>query len=324
MDNNKLFVNIWFKKPKLISNDDLNQINLIIENLKIKQESPNKYNYIENIDPNTSFYITIELLNDEEYLDNNIIIIEECNLNYIINNDQIKNNNNKIKSENNIFIENKKGNNRNDNKESYKNKENKKVEKKVINYEKNEKDCKQKNVNKNNDNKGNPENNRKINSINILENRYINQQFYPIVRNRSNINPNNLRIENVIGDGNCLFRSLSRFIFESEDLYPLFMREMYEEVVRRRNNYPDITLGNEIGPLHINVYIDHFQNDQFYGGELEISIASSLYNIKIATLEDLRTNEDIPIGYSFINYYNNDNSEDRHLMILLNQNNIHF
>ena len=30
LNNNKLFGNIWFKKPKLISNDDLNQINLII------------------------------------------------------------------------------------------------------------------------------------------------------------------------------------------------------------------------------------------------------------------------------------------------------
>ena len=122
-----------------------------------------------------------------------------------------------------------------------------------------------------------------------------------------------MRIENVIGDGNCLFGSLSRFIFGTEDLYPRVRREIYEEAVRRRNNYPDITLDSEIGPLHINEYIDHIQNDQFYGGELEISIASSLYNINIATFEDLRTNEDIPIGFSFINYYNNDNSEDRHL-----------
>ena len=122
-----------------------------------------------------------------------------------------------------------------------------------------------------------------------------------------------MRIENVIGDGNCLFGSLSRFIFGTKDLYPRVRREIYEEAVRRRNNYPDITLDSEIGPLHINEYIDHIQNDQFYGGELEISIASSLYNINIATFEDLRTNEDIPIGFSFINYYNNDNSEDRHL-----------
>ena len=41
-------------------------------------------------------------------MDNDTIIIEESNLKYIINNAQIKNNNNKIKAENNIFIENQK------------------------------------------------------------------------------------------------------------------------------------------------------------------------------------------------------------------------
>ena len=128
----------------------------------------------------------------------------------------------------------------------------------------------------------------------------------------------------MIGDGNCLYRCLSRFIFGTEDLYARVRQEIYEEAVRRRNNYPDITLDSEIGPLHINQYIDHIQEDKFYGGELEINIASSLYNINIATYDDVRNNENIHIGFSFINYYNRDNSEARHLMILLNQNNIHY
>ena len=75
-----------------------------------------------------------------------------------------------------------------------------------------------------------------------------------------------MRNEKVIGDVNCLFRSLSRFIFGTEDLYPRVRQEIYEEAVRRRNNYPDITLNSEIGPLHINQYIDHILNDQLYGG----------------------------------------------------------
>ena len=61
-----------------------------------------------------------------------------------------------------------------------------------------------------------------------------------------------MRIENAGGDGNCLFRSLSRFIFWTEDLYPRVRHEIYEEAERRRNNYPNITLDSEIGHLHIN------------------------------------------------------------------------
>ena len=118
----------------------------------------------------------------------------------------------------------------------------------------------QKSENRNNDNEGNLDHNGNLNNIHSLENKYINQQLYPIVRYRGNINPNNLRIGNVLGDGNCLFRSLSRFIFGTEDLYPWVRQEIYKETVRRRNNYPDITLDSEIGPLPINQYIDHIQN----------------------------------------------------------------
>jgi hypothetical protein len=67
------------------------------------------------------------------------------------------------------------------------------------------------------------------------------------------------------------------------------------------------------------------QNDGFYGGELEISIATELYNINIATYREILNDKNEIIGYRYINYYNhNDNNENRHLMILTNIDNIHF
>lgn len=47
----------------------------------------------------------------------------------------------------------------------------------------------------------------------------MNVQFYPIVRKAGNISPNNLRIVDMKGDDNYLFRSISRFIFGTEELY---------------------------------------------------------------------------------------------------------
>ena len=47
---------------------------------------------------------------------------------------------------------------------------------------------------------------------------YINQRLYPLV-DHLNINPNNLRIVDVMGDGNCLYRSISSFVYGTEDLY---------------------------------------------------------------------------------------------------------
>ena len=120
------------------------------------------------------------------------------------------------------------------------------------------------NQNKENNNNNSPEkpnDNRGLNIINIHNINYINQQLYPLVTNRLNINPINLRIFNPIGDGNCLFRCISRFIYGSEDLYMRVRREIYEAAFR----YPDISIETEAGPLHIRDYAPKIIEDSFFG-----------------------------------------------------------
>ena len=51
--------------------------------------------------------------------------------------------------------------------------------------------------------------NIKINKDNYRK--FINEELYPLVTHNMNINPLYLRLINVIGDGNCLFRSIARF-----------------------------------------------------------------------------------------------------------------
>ena len=79
-------------------------------------------------------------------------------------------------------------------------------------------------------------------------------------------------------------------------------REIFNEANRRINDYPDITLDTEEGPIHIHDYILRILEDGFFGGELEISIASDIYNLNIATYNEIVDSENI-IGYSPINYY---------------------
>ena len=154
--------------------------------------------------------------------------------------------------------------------------------------------------------------------------RYVNQEYYPIVRQRLNINPININKNSIQGDNNCLFRRISRFIYWIEELHYCVRREIYNESVNRINIYPDITMFSELGPLPIREYIDHIKENGFFGGELEISLASSIYNINIVTYNHIIRN-DIIYGFNNINYYNNnDNNEQRHLMILLNYENSHF
>ena len=75
--------------------------------------------------------------------------------------------------------------------------------------------------------------------------------------------------------------------------------------------------------MRINDYINKIQCHSFYGGKLEITISSSLYDINIATYEEIYENNQL-IGLSFINYYNNDNNENYNLMILSDIDNNHY
>ena len=96
-------------------------------------------------------------------------------------------------------------------------------------------------------------------------------------------------------------------------------REIYEEAFRRSANYRNITLNSEIGPMNILDYISNNTNKGFYGGELELSIASELYNINIGACREIHENNNF-IGLSYVGYYNSSNNTERHLMILTNIN----
>ena len=128
----------------------------------------------------------------------------------------------------------------------------------------------------------------------------------------------------ITGDGNCLYRALSRFIFGTESLHNRIRNEIYQEALNRAANYPDITLNTERGPMRIRDYINLINTEGFYGGELDLSIACSIYNINIATFREIYDNNNNLQGLSFINYYNNDGQENRHLLILTNIDNSHF
>lgn len=61
------------------------------------------------------------------------------------------------------------------------------------------------------------------------------------------ISPENINIINVLVDGNCLYRALSRFIYGTEDLNSRFRNEIYTELLYRIDIRPHIAI--EYGKL---------------------------------------------------------------------------
>lgn len=101
-------------------------------------------------------------------------------------------------------------------------------------------------------------------------------KLYPLVNHRFNINTININVIDVEGDGNFLYRCIARFVYGTEDLHMRVRDEIYQEAINRINDYPDITIETELGPMLLHDYIHRINNPGFFGGELEITIASNI------------------------------------------------
>lgn len=92
-------------------------------------------------------------------------------------------------------------------------------------------------------NNNNSENSKLMSSINNNKSNahcnnsksYINSEFYPLVRNFKNINPNNLEIINIIEDGNYMFRSISHYINRNQENYHIIRKEIYETTLLKNH-----------------------------------------------------------------------------------------
>ena len=57
-----------------------------------------------------------------------------------------------------------------------------------------------------------------------------------------NINPNNVIIRDIIGDGNCLFRALFQYIYGNEYMYKNIRQSIYNEDINRINVIPNVII----------------------------------------------------------------------------------
>ena len=56
------------------------------------------------------------------------------------------------------------------------------------------------------------------------------------------ISPENINIVDIVGDGNCLYLALSRFLYGTEDLHLKIRNEIYNDLLNRIDNLPDIIM----------------------------------------------------------------------------------
>ena len=139
-----------------------------------------------------------------------------------------------------------------------------------------------------------------INNINYKNNNINETNFYRKIDqfliniyvtkiNNFKINiPNNFFIINEINpDGNCFFRSVSKFFTGNEENYSFFRNIVYNYIGKHKNEY--IINNNYIeykgGVIDIEDYIEMVKLDGNFSGELEISAITKIFNISIYLFE---------------------------------------
>ena len=156
------------------------------------------------------------------------------------------------------------------NKQNNKNKRNIDNKKNKSNNQDNKKEKDEEKTNKNNNDKSNNNNDNPNNNIcdtnkNNLYTTYINEIFYPLVKNFKNINPKNVNIIEIEGDGNCLFRSISQFLYGNQYMHKNIRMSIYNEALSRLNVIPNVIIETEIGNYRIHEYIHTIKEDGNYG-----------------------------------------------------------
>jgi len=138
-------------------------------------------------------------------------------------------------------------------------------------------------------------NNNIINfNIKVLNTQIYENNFYDIIK--------------IGGDGNCLFRTISMYLYGTEELYSLIRAEAYKYISNNINKfyeycyvqndiyYIDIEENNKIKKYILDDYINNIQKDGFYAGFLELNAISIIYNRPIVIFDIL--------SYKSIYYYN--------------------
>ena len=101
-------------------------------------------------------------------------------------------------------------------------------------------------------------------------------------------------------------------------------QSIYNEALKRKHSIANVIFEYERGKFKMHEYINTIKENGKYDWDLELSIAFHFYNINITEYTEVRDNDDNIINLNFSKYFNDDNDENKNLMLKTNYNNSHF
>ena len=146
-----------------------------------------------------------------------------------------------------------------------------------------------------------------------------NKDFFENKILKENFNLDDIIVENVIGDGNCGFRSIALQIYNNQHNYSIVRTHIYNFLNNNKDQYSNnyMIYNNEI--ISADNYIPLIRKDGLWMGDLEISVIHIIYDC-ILYLFEINNNFELHL----INIYGNDDTNDKILLNLCFVNNNHY
>ena len=149
-----------------------------------------------------------------------------------------------------------------------------------------------------------------------------NENLFDYVKNKRDIPLKSIIFIKVDSDGNCYYRCLSKFLYDTDQKHKELRNLIYEfcnsnkEIIAEFQPQVEIRNNTFINTLD---YIQNISDDKFWATDIELSISSFIFGINIAVYKSKDTNN-LQYLYSFMNDENNKIP----LMVLWNENLNHF
>lgn len=99
-------------------------------------------------------------------------------------------------------------------------------------------------------------------------------------------------LQKIEADGNCLFKAISFCLYASQDEYKIVQDRIFEHILQHWEEFQFFIIGDESYNTPIN-NIDDYRNqisaDSILGGDVELTVAATIFNLHICvhrSLED--------------------------------------
>ena len=105
------------------------------------------------------------------------------------------------------------------------------------------------------------------------------------ILNKLPLNENEVIIAPIIGDGNCLYRSLAQFLTNDQNNHKIIKEIIHHAAPENKEQtkpfFPRDVSDNILAESKLDNYIDKIKNNGFYAGIIEISLAAIIFNYTI-------------------------------------------